>query len=120
MTGRRALSLLTRIDRLSRRLIVPVLLSALPFAVAAQSFGTAIITRPARVVDGDGLKIGRVAIRLHGIDAPEAAQSCPAASGGTWPCGEDATVLLEALAGGEEVVCTARDRDGYGRVVRCR
>lgn len=81
MTGRRVLPLLPRIGRMSRRLVVPVLISALPFAAAAQSSGTATITGPASVVDGDGLKIGSMAIRLHGIDAPETAQSCPAASG---------------------------------------
>ena len=45
--------------------------------------GTATITGPAEVVDGDGLKIGPVAIRIHGIDAPEAAQDCPKAGGGS-------------------------------------
>ncbi len=96
-----------------------VLSLALPsLAVAADPGpGTATIAGPAEVVDGDGLKIGPVAIRLHGIDAPEAGQDCPEASGGTWACGKQATAFLEALTGGEEVLCTARDRDGYGRIV---
>ena len=79
--------------------------------------GTATITGPAEVVDGDGLKIGPVAIRIHGIDAPEAAQDCPKASGGNGPAAKAATALLDDLAGGREVACTARDRDGYGRIV---
>ena len=71
----------------------------------------------ADVVDGDALKIGPVAIRLHGIDAPEAEQTCPRAGGGTWPCGQDSSQLLDELVGGREVVCTALDRDPYGRIV---
>ena len=50
MTGRRTLPLLTRIGRLSRRLIVPVLLSALPFAAAAEPSSTATITGPRRLL----------------------------------------------------------------------
>ena len=92
-------------------------------AVALSATGTVVaqtgptITGVADVVDGDGLKIGPVAIRLHGIDAPEAGQTCPRAGGGTWPCGQNAAQLLDELAGGREVVCTALDRDPYGRIV---
>lgn len=71
----------------------------------------------AKVVDGDGLKIGPVEIRIHGIDAPEAGQKCPKASGGSWACGTAATGLLDELAGGRDVDCTARDQDRYGRII---
>ena len=92
-------------------------------AIVLSSAGTVVaetgptITGMADVVDGDGLKIGPVAIRLHGIDAPEAGQTCPRAGGGTWPCGKDAAQLLDDLAGGREVVCAALDSDPYGRIV---
>ena len=50
--------------------------------VAAGAAGAAI-SRKASVTDGDTLKVGPERIRLHGIDAPESAQSCRA-SGKTW------------------------------------
>ena len=84
---------------------------------AGEAPETTTISGPAAVVDGDRLQIGPVAIRLHGIDAPEATQDCPRASGGEWACGKDATALLDDLAGGQEVVCVARYQDGYGRIV---
>lgn len=96
--------------------VTGLLLSFAPEA-AAQTSDPAIITGPATVIDGDGLKIGPVAIRIHGIDAPEAGQNCPSASGGTWPCGQVAAQLLDDLVGGRDVICTARDQDHYGRIV---
>lgn len=81
----------------------------------------AAISGRAEVVDGDGLRIGPVAIRLHGIDAPELGQRCARAGGGTWPCDEAAAERLEALVGQGEVVCEPLDRDAYGRIVaRCQ
>lgn len=78
------------------------------------------LSGPARVIDGDTLDVGATRVRLHGVDAPEAAQSCFAADGG-WPCGRRATQALAALVDGGVVACAERDRDRYGRVVAvCR
>jgi endonuclease YncB( thermonuclease family) len=71
----------------------------------------------ARVVDGDGLDVGPVRIRLHGIDAPEAGQRCGRAGGGSWRCGDRATARLAELTDGKEVECAARERDQYGRII---
>ncbi len=90
---------------------------SLCLAGALQAETGPTITGVANVVDGDGLKIGPIAIRLHGIDAPEAGQSCPRVEGGTWSCGKDAATALDELVGGREVVCTALDQDPYGRIV---
>jgi hypothetical protein len=38
--------------------------------------GAEAISGNPRVVDGDSLKFGSVAVRLHGIDAPESDQVC--------------------------------------------
>ncbi|MEL7215937.1 MAG: thermonuclease family protein, partial [Pseudomonadota bacterium] len=64
-----------------------------------------------RVVDGDSLAFGAVAVRLHGIDAPEAAQHC-----GSTACGAMATAALRQLAAGG-VTCALRERDRYGRFI---
>ena len=58
--------------RINKPLAAILLLTAL-FAAAhahAQITGTATVT------DGDTLRINDTRIRLHGIDAPEAAQTC--------------------------------------------
>ena len=74
----------------------------------------------ARVVDGDTIEVGRVRIRLHGVDAPESRQSC-VAQGRRWACGERATQALAGRIGGRTISCEERDRDRYGRIVAvCR
>lgn len=78
--------------------------------------GTAALSGPARAVDGDTLVLGGTRIRLHGIDAPESAQSCRA-GGRLWACGRAATRALAGLVRGKWVACEERERDRYGRVV---
>jgi len=77
--------------------------------------GTAL-SGSARAIDGDTLRLGGVRIRLHGIDAPESAQSCRVGSR-FWACGREATRTLAGLIRGKRVACEERDRDRYGRVV---
>ncbi len=94
--------------------------SALAGAISAHADQAASVTGTAEVIDGDGLAIGPVAIRLHGIDAPEAGQSCAQAGGGSWPCDEEASKRLEVLISHHTVECEPLDRDAYGRIVaRC-
>lgn len=88
---------------------------AAPAAVAMER-----ISGSAEVVDGDGLRIGPIVIRLHGIDAPELGQRCAAQGKGTWRCDEAAADRLAELATGREIACEPLDRDAYGRIVaRC-
>jgi endonuclease YncB( thermonuclease family) len=74
------------------------------------------ITGPARVIDGDTLSVSGKRIRLHGIDAPESAQTCQT-NGQDWPCGKYATIALERFIGRSATHCRAKDRDQYGRIV---
>jgi hypothetical protein len=69
--------------------------------------GASILGGAAEIIDGDGLMIGPVVVRIHGIDAPEIGQACNRRGGGTWRCDEAATALLEDLAGGRDVECEA-------------
>ena len=81
------------------------------------------------IVDGDTIRVEGVAIRLHGIDAPEMTQICkaaPAASGfktppaDTWKCGLEARRGLANIIGRGKVTCTPTTLDRYGRTVaRC-
>lgn len=79
-----------------------------------------IIEGNATVVDGDTIDMTGTRIRLAGIDAPEAAQTC--SNGGVdWACGKEATASLAAIIKGSPVVCTTVSTDVYGRkVAQCR
>jgi len=84
------------------------------FAVIA--FVAALQEPPARVVDGDTLDLNGARIRLYGVDAPEAGQTCER-NGAAWPCGAAATQALSDFISGREVSCVEVDRDRYGRAV---
>ena len=74
----------------------------------------------ARVIDGDSISVGHVEVRLHGVDAPEGAQTC-LDGGARWPCGRKAAQALRGLIDGRTVACEELDKDAYGRVVAtCR
>ena len=91
-------------------LVVIALLAQIP------SLASADITGPAKVIDGDTIKIRSAKIRLHGIDAPESAQVCRA-EGISYRCGTSATLILARRIAGKPVSCDERDKDRYGRIV---
>lgn len=73
-----------------------------------------------QVVDGDSLRIGDARVRLHGIDAPELAQTCDRPQGGTWPCGRWSRSRLADLVQGQRLDCTDLGADRYDRrLARC-
>jgi endonuclease YncB( thermonuclease family) len=76
-----------------------------------------VIAGKASVVDGDGVEIQGIKIRLFGVDAPEIDQYCKRADGTRWRCGQYATVALDRLAGGKDLSCATRENDRYGRPV---
>ena len=88
-----------------------VMAVAFAAATAAQT-----VTGRASVTDGDTLEIRDVDIRLHGIDAPESAQSC-LDDGQRWPCGRRSANALHAKIDRGTVRCEGRDRDRYGRLI---
>lgn len=74
------------------------------------------ITGPAKVVDGDTLRIDGIRVRLHGIDAPESRQVC-GPSGENWACGHMATLRLQEMTDGQSVTCKGSKQDRYGRKI---
>jgi endonuclease YncB( thermonuclease family) len=64
------------------------------------------------VIDGTTLSLESARLSLHGIEAPELAQTCER-NGTTYPCGIAARDHLESLIGDRKVICTvvAHDRD---------
>lgn len=69
--------------------------------------------------DGDSLRMGDKRIRLFGIDAVEAAQTCTL-QGEPWNCGRAARMALERLTEGRTLVCLVRDMDRSRYVAECR
>jgi endonuclease YncB( thermonuclease family) len=71
----------------------------------------------ARVIDGDTIVVNDIRVRLEGIDAPEAGQTCKRAVLGSWACGTEATGALTNLLAGKQVRCEQRGLDKYGRTL---
>ncbi|HSF65384.1 MAG TPA: thermonuclease family protein [Paracoccaceae bacterium] len=95
-----------------------LVLLLLPLAAIA---APRVIEGPARVVDGDTLDVAGERIRLFGIDAPEARQTCDL-RGKAWACGTFATRALQAEVARGPVACEVQvPADAYGRPVAiCR
>ena len=93
------------------------LMTGIGFALAfASTVHGAELVGKSRVIDGDTIEIAGERIRLHGIDAPEAKQTC-AAGGKVWTCGREATAALTAKIGRNEVTCRGQVRDRYRRLI---
>jgi endonuclease YncB( thermonuclease family) len=93
------------------------------FAVVLLSASLVLAETPSgriRVIDGDTLDVGGARIRLYGIDAPEADQTCETRQGQSWACGAWVSREVRARYQGKTARCTALDTDRYGRIVaRC-
>ncbi len=78
------------------------------------------ISGPAEATDGDSLSLSGIRVRLFGIDAPEALQTC-SRDGAPWACGKEAHARLAQLVEGKVVSCDSKGVDQYGRMVSiCR
>lgn len=69
------------------------------------------------MIDADTLDVGKVRVRLHGIDAPEIAQPCNRPEGGTWACGKWARDEARRRYQGQVATCRKTDMDRHGRTV---
>ena len=71
------------------------------------------------VSDGDTVKSknNKVKIRLHGIDAPEAKQTCQNFNGKKYSCGYKSTTFLKSLINQNQIKCKIKDKDKYGRLI---
>jgi len=96
-------------------------LCLLLFSLASQS--AADIIGRIKVVDGDTIRVSGQVIRLFGVDAPEAKQTCQTSEGLYWACGAWVSDVLRNAFDGQEARCAKVEQDRYGagwRVVRLR
>lgn len=92
------------------------LLFFLAMMAAAGASAQPIVGQPT-VVDGDTLIVQEQRVRLWGIDAPEAQQSCVGANG-KFQCGTEATRYMQGLvAGNGPATCSIKTIDRYKRPV---
>ena len=68
-------------------------------------------------MDADALAFDLERVRIEGIGAPEAKQTCRDAAGKEYPCGEVATEALRARINSNVVMCKGDSRDRYGRLI---
>jgi len=80
------------------------------------SIAMADVAGKPRIIDGDTIELSGRKIRLHGIDAPEAKQTCTK-EGKKWLCGQEATWALARIIEEHWVTCKPKDTDRYGRIV---
>jgi endonuclease YncB( thermonuclease family) len=124
-------------ERAPRRLIRPLGGLALLILAAVAAWGVLCWAKPAphgiqySVLDGDTLarrptncwwhRLGIACIserlRLYGVDAFEAKQTCRDAAGTSWPCGEVATARMRELVAMPDFACHV-DHDFIDRHAR--
>jgi endonuclease YncB( thermonuclease family) len=97
------------------KLLLRIIALSLPlFTATAIVHADDLRGRP-RIIDGDTIEIGGTMIRLHGIDAPEAKQTCQRADGSDYRCGEMATFALAEIIETHWITCKGETTDRYKR-----
>lgn len=102
--------------RWARPGVAAMLLALILAPASALAAPPSEIIGTAAVIDGDTIEVGGTKVRLNGIDAPEAKQTCQL-GGLEWPCGRNASLSLSRATAGQPVTCRGTRTDRYGRLV---
>ena len=93
---------------------------ALTGPVAASQEGRGLVLRIADVTtSGERLVLSTADGESYELGAVQTPADCPAADGGTWPCGEGARQALAAAVAGEQLECRILE-NGEPPAVECR
>jgi len=88
--------------------------------LASSAASANTLTGRASVIDADTLDIHGARIRILDIDAPESRQTCTAADGAEWRCGQQAALALSDWIAARVVTCESDKLDRYKRhLARC-
>jgi len=102
------------------RILITVLIASIA-VLPEPAFANGDVSGRVRVIDGDTFDVGKIRVRLFGIDAPELDQNCTTAQGATWACGRWSAQEVKARFQGTWAECEKITIDRYQRVVaRCR
>ncbi len=112
-----------------KRILVPVFVLGLVFGLSALAGALMsnndayaatqdLLVGKVTVTDGDTVRMGEHRIRLFGIDAVEARQTCQLPSG-EWACGRASRRALERLVEGRTLTCEVHDMDRGRHVAVC-
>jgi hypothetical protein len=81
------------------------LLRQLALCSHAFFFYKSVVAANIQVIDGGTLVVEGRTVRLWGIEAPTATQTCVTTSGRSWPCGTRARDQLRSALQEDEIVC---------------
>lgn len=84
-------------------------------AITGLVHGTPPIEGRATALSGDTLRIADTTIRISGIEAPVAGQTCRSTRSRRWRCDVYAKAALSRLVRGESVTCEVSDSDNRDR-----
>jgi endonuclease YncB( thermonuclease family) len=68
-------------------------------------FANPAVAADIQVIDGGTLVVDGRTVRLWGIAAPVARQTCVTTAGRSWPCGKRVRDQLRSAVEGDEIVC---------------
>lgn len=87
------------------------------FVLCSVGQACADIEGKVRVIDGDTFNVGGQNVRLFGVDAPEARQTCTGENNSEWACGAWVSRLVRELYQGSWAICEEVEKDRYDRSV---
>ena len=95
------------------------ILSAVSLGIFSQLPKQSTLIGVARIINADMIKIGKIDVRLFGVDAPEPTQRCKRRARGrsNWGCGRAAVRKLSQLVDGNKVRCVRKNTDNLGRLI---
>lgn len=98
-------------------LLTVFLFPALAWAGAAGPPSLPTTSGSGAAIEGDVVSVNGNAVKLWGIDAPDAGQTCRDRAGRTYDCFEAARKALAGYIGQNQITCHIRGQDSHGQQI---